>query len=78
MRRKGNCRNCRDNAVMKRFFLNLKMERVWQRDCAHHSEAIHGAADSTVNFYNFVRLHSKPGNPSPNALGRKSASQPTC
>ncbi|QEN94416.1 hypothetical protein F0H33_14430 [Xanthomonas translucens pv. undulosa] len=28
MSRKG---NCWDNAVMERFFLSLKMERVWQR-----------------------------------------------
>ena len=31
MSRKG---NCWDNAVMERFFLNLKMERVWQRAAA--------------------------------------------
>ena len=31
MSRKG---NCWDNAVMERFFLNLKMERVWQQDYA--------------------------------------------
>lgn len=37
MSRKG---NCWDNAVMERFFLNLKMERVWQRDYANHAEAI--------------------------------------
>ena len=24
---------------MARFFLNLKMERVWQRDYANHAEA---------------------------------------
>ena len=29
MSRKG---NCWDNAVMERFFMNLKMARVWQRD----------------------------------------------
>ena len=29
MSRKG---NCWDNSVMERFFLSLKMERVWQRD----------------------------------------------
>ena len=29
MSRRG---NCWDNAVMERFFLNLKMERTWQRD----------------------------------------------
>lgn len=36
MSRKG---NCWDNAVMERFFLNLKMERVWTRDYANHAEA---------------------------------------
>lgn len=32
--------NCGDNAVMERFFLSLKMERVWRRDYANHAEAI--------------------------------------
>ena len=32
MSRKG---NCWDNAVAERFFLNLKMERVWQRNYAN-------------------------------------------
>ena len=68
MSRKG---NCRDNAVMERFFLDLKMERVWQRDYANHGEAIHDVADYIVNFYNSVRLHSKLGNLSPNAFERK-------
>jgi len=36
MSRKG---NCWDNAVAERFFLNLKMERVWQRSYANQSEA---------------------------------------
>ena len=36
MSRKG---NCWDNAVMERFFLSLKTERVWQRDYANHGEA---------------------------------------
>jgi transposase InsO family protein len=31
--RKG---NCWDNAVAERFFLNLKMERAWQRNYANH------------------------------------------
>ncbi len=35
MSRKGNCWD----AVMERFFLNLKMKRVWQRDYANHAEA---------------------------------------
>jgi putative transposase len=36
MSRKG---NCWDNAVMERFFLNLRMERVWHKDYANHAEA---------------------------------------
>ena len=70
MSRRG---NCWDNAVMERFFLNLKMERVWQRDYANHSEAINDVADYIVNFYNSVRLHSKLGYLSPNAFEHKSA-----
>ncbi|CDS47920.1 Mobile element protein [Polaromonas sp. CG9_12] len=74
MSRKG---NCWDNSVMERFFLSLKMERVWQRDYANHGEAIHDVADYIVNFYNSVRLHSKLGYLSPNAFEHKSATQPT-
>ena len=64
--------NCRDNAVMERFFLNLKMERVWHKDYANHTEAINDIADYIVGFYNSVRLHSKLGNMSPNAFERES------
>ena len=42
---------------MERFFLNLKMKRVWQRDCANHGEAMSDIADYIVGFYNSVRLH---------------------
>ena len=73
MRRNG---NCWDNPVMERFFLSLKMERAWQRDYAHHSEAIHGMADSIANFYNAVRLHSALGNLSPHVFKHKSALNP--
>ena len=62
MSRKG---NCWDNLVMQRFFLSLKMQQVWQKGYANHSEAIHDVADYIVNFYNSVRLHSKLGNLSP-------------
>ena len=72
MSRKG---NCWDNAVMERFFLNLKMERVWQKDYANHAEAINDIADYIVGFYNSVRLHSKLGNLSPNAFERESTSK---
>ena len=47
MSRKG---NCWDNSVMERFFLILKMERVWQKGYAYHSEATHDVADYIVNF----------------------------
>ena len=47
MSRKG---NCWDNSVMERFFLNLKMERVWQRDYANHGEAMSDIADYVVSF----------------------------
>ena len=69
MSRKG---NCWDNAVMERFFLNLKMERVWQKDYANHAEAINDIADYIVGFYNATRLHSALGNLSPNAFERES------
>jgi len=64
MSRKG---NCWDNAAMERFFLSLKMERVWQRDYANQAEAVIDVADYIVSFYNSVRLHSKRGYLSPAA-----------
>ena len=70
MSRKG---NCWDNSVMERFFLNLKMERVWQRDYANHGEAMSDIADYIVGFYNSARLHSTLGNLPPNAFEQKSA-----
>ena len=56
MSRKG---NCWDNAVMERFFLNLKMERVWQRDYANHDEARRDITNYIASFCNGIRLHSK-------------------
>jgi transposase InsO family protein len=73
MSRKG---NCWDNAVMERFFLNLKMERVWQKDYANHEEATQDVADYLVGFYNVKRLHSKLGNLPPNAFEQQLAIQP--
>jgi transposase InsO family protein len=67
--------NCWDNAVMERFFLNLKMERVWQRDYANHAEATRDVADYIVAFYNSVRLHSTLGYLPPNAYELKSAAK---
>ena len=74
MSRKG---NCWDSAVMERFFLNLKMECVWQKDYANHAEATNDIADYIVGFHNSERLHSKLGNSPPNAFEQISAtSQP--
>jgi transposase InsO family protein len=62
MSRRG---NCWDNAVMERFFLNLKMERVWQRRYANPNEAIADVTHYIVGFYNTHRLHSTLGYRSP-------------
>lgn len=62
MSRKG---NCWDNAVIERFFLNLKMERVWQRRYANHCEAVADITHYIVGFYNTHRLHSSIGYQSP-------------
>ncbi len=70
MSRKG---NCWDNAVMERFFLNLKRERVGQKDYAHHDEARRDVADYIVGFYNNVRLHSTLGYLPPTTYERKMA-----
>lgn len=70
MSRKG---NCWDNAVTERFFLNLKMERVWQRAYANHAEAKRDIADYIVRFYNCERIHSVLGNLPPSVYERKMA-----
>ncbi len=62
MSRKG---NCWDNAVMERFFLNLKMERIWQRHYANHAQAVADITHYIVGFYNTYRLHSTLGYQSP-------------
>ena len=59
--------------MMERFFLNLKMERVWQRDYANFDEAKHDITDYIVGFYNCTRLHSTLGYLSPAAFERKMA-----
>lgn len=61
---------------MKCLILNLKMERVRRRGYANHSKAIYNMADYIVNFYNFVWLHSKLGNWSPNLFKHQLATQP--
>jgi putative transposase len=72
MSRKG---NCWDNAVTERFFLNLKMERVWQRNYANHAEAKCDIAAYIVGFYNSRRLHSVLGNVPPSTYERNMAAK---
>lgn len=57
--------------MMERFFLNLKMERVWQRRYANHDEARRDISHYIVSFYNAVRLHSTLGSLSPAAYEAK-------
>lgn len=72
MSRKG---NCWDNAVAERFFLNLKMERVWQREYANHAEAKIDITAYIVGFYNCERLHSILGNLPPSVFERNMAAK---
>lgn len=73
MSRKG---NCWDNSVMERFFLSLKMERVWRRDYANHAEAIRDITEYIVGYYNNERLHSKLGYLPPTVYERTMVAEP--
>lgn len=57
MSRRG---NCWDNAVMERFFRNLKTERLNQLSFINH-DAVCSAVVKYINFYNFNRIHSAIG-----------------
>ena len=46
----------------------IKMERVWRRQYANHTEAIRGVTDYIVNFYNNRRLQSSLGYLLPNSM----------
>ena len=54
MSRRG---NCWDNAVMERFFRNLKTERVNYLRFINH-EAVVAEVESYIYFYNYKRLNS--------------------
>ncbi|WP_018871094.1 integrase core domain-containing protein, partial [Thioalkalivibrio sp. ALgr3] len=73
MSRRG---NCWDNAVVERFFLSLKTERVWQQRYANHSEARRDIADYIVRFYNSVRIHSTLGYLPPSGYEQSTAVNP--
>ncbi len=54
MSRRG---NCWDNAVMERFFRNLKTERLNYLSFINHHSVVNTVA-SYISFYNYKRLHS--------------------
>ncbi|CAC9601951.1 hypothetical protein [uncultured Gammaproteobacteria bacterium] len=57
MSRKG---NCWDNAVMERFFRNLKAERLNYQSFANHFEVVQ-TVESYIYFYSYKRIHSAIG-----------------
>jgi putative transposase len=66
------------NTVAERFFfLNLKMERVWQRQYADHAEARKDITAYIVGFYNTERLNSVLGNLPPAVFKGKMAAKKT-
>lgn len=68
--------NCYDNAVMERFFLSVKKERVWQGEYANPLQARRDITDYIVGFYNGVRLHSALGNLTPMMYEKKWQKKP--
>ncbi|TWG86038.1 integrase-like protein, partial [Cupriavidus gilardii J11] len=61
----------------ERFFLNLKMERVWQRRYVDRAEAKRDITQYIVGFYNPVRLHSTLGYDSPQRYEDKFSQETT-
>ena len=62
MSRKG---NCYDNAAMESFWSTLKLELIYRRDFASHSQARTEIFDYIEVFYNRQRSHSSLGYLSP-------------
>jgi putative transposase len=63
------------DAVAERFFLNLKMERVWQRNYANQAETQSDIVSYIVGFYNSERINSVLGNLPPVAFERHLAAK---
>ena len=65
--------------TIERFLLNLKRERMWQRQYANHDEAGRDINQYIVGFYNAVRLHPTLGYLSPAAYEAKpTVKEPIC
>ena len=56
--------NCWDNAVMERFFRNLKTERLNYQSFENHYEVVQNV-ESYIYFYNYKRIHSAIGHMTP-------------
>ena len=72
MSRRG---NCWDNAVMERFFRNLKTERLNTLSFINH-EAVIAEVESYIYFYNYKRLNSAIGYTTPNKKYNELKKQP--
>jgi hypothetical protein len=77
MSRKG---NCWDNAVVERFFVSLKTERLDLRQYDTRQQAVMDVIDYIVIFYNSNRLHSYLGyrSPSKKSLSGKAQKKILC
>jgi putative transposase len=73
MSRRGNCWESEyyPDAVMERFFRNLKQEHVWRHSYANHMEAQQSISSYILDVYNSTRLHSTLNYLSPNAFEAK-------
>lgn len=61
---------------MERFFLNLKMERVWQRDYVNHDEARRDIARLHRELLQWEQITLEIGYLSPAVFERKMAAIP--
>lgn len=61
MSRRG---NCWDNAVMERFFRNLKTEKLNRLSFINHQSVV-SVVETYIRFYNYKRLNSAIGNITP-------------
>jgi len=50
---------CWNNALRERFFLNLKMERVWRHDYANHEKIIDDATDAFFWFSSWLSSNQR-------------------
>jgi putative transposase len=54
--------NCWDNAVMERFFRNLKTERLNHQNFTNYQEVVENVTIITGRFFNEREIHGIDGN----------------